>query len=88
MLMVRFYDLWRGEGLEPVHALRGAQQWVRDTTNAEKAAYFRAGLPAAAGVRMPMAVAAEFFDELLDRRPHERDFAHPYWWAGFYLTGV
>jgi CHAT domain-containing protein len=30
-LMTRFYQLWRGDGLEPAHALRQAQQWLRDT---------------------------------------------------------
>ncbi len=87
MLMVRFYDCWRQEGLEPVYALRAAQQWLRESTNAEKAAYFRAALPRGGATRMPTAVAEEFFDDLLELRPGERDFAHPHWWAAFYLTG-
>jgi CHAT domain-containing protein len=40
MLLTRFYDLWRKDGLEPALALRKAQKWVRDTSNGEKAAYF------------------------------------------------
>ncbi|MFB7947581.1 CHAT domain-containing protein [Kitasatospora phosalacinea] len=36
LVMARFYQLWQGEGLEPVHALRRAQLWLRDSTNREK----------------------------------------------------
>jgi CHAT domain-containing protein len=41
MLMVRFYDLWREQQLEPSEALRQAQQWIRDTPDEEKAAYYQ-----------------------------------------------
>ena len=54
MLMARFYTAWREEGLEPVQALRVAERWVRDTTNREKAAYFRQDMPARPGaLRLP-----------------------------------
>ncbi|MFE4105414.1 CHAT domain-containing protein, partial [Almyronema epifaneia] len=33
MLLVRFYDYWREDKLEPAIALREAQKWLRDTTN-------------------------------------------------------
>jgi CHAT domain-containing protein len=36
MLMARFYELWRTDGLPPAQALRRAQQWVRDSTNIVK----------------------------------------------------
>ena len=36
LLIHRFYFLWRRQSLAPVEALRLAQQWLRDTTNAEK----------------------------------------------------
>ena len=36
ILLTRFYDFWRTEGSEISQALRQAQQWVRDTTNAAK----------------------------------------------------
>jgi CHAT domain-containing protein len=36
MLLTRFYDLWRKDGLEPAIALREAQIWLRDTTAQEK----------------------------------------------------
>jgi len=75
LLMARFYDGWQHEQLEPAQALRAAQRWVRDTTNREKRAYFRDQRP-------------DFFRVLENRPPDRRDFAHPFWWAAFYLTGV
>ena len=53
MLMERFYRLWRKDGVEPAHALRQAQIWLRDTTNREMAGYFQRDVPTLAGVRMP-----------------------------------
>ncbi|MGH8906678.1 MAG: CHAT domain-containing protein, partial [Egibacteraceae bacterium] len=35
VLMMRYYELWRTDGLEPREALRQAQRWVRDATSAE-----------------------------------------------------
>lgn len=39
-LMTRFYELWRGGGLEPAHALRQAQQWLRDTQASAREIHF------------------------------------------------
>jgi CHAT domain-containing protein len=86
--MERFYRLWRQDGLAPAEALRAAQIWLRDTTNRGKADYFKRDVPALAGYRMPDRVAADFFSQVTARRPADRDFAHPFWWAAFYLTGV
>ncbi len=89
MLMERFYRLWRKEGLAPAEALRAAQIWLRDTTNREMAEYFKQDVPALAGYRMPEAVAADLYvDRMLQADPNARQFAHPFWWAAFCLTGV
>jgi CHAT domain-containing protein len=40
MLLVRFYDYWRNESLEPAAALRQAQFWIRDSSEGELADYF------------------------------------------------
>lgn len=89
MLMVRFYQFWRVGHLEPVHALREAQRWLRDSTNREKADYFRQFVPSLVA-RMPELVAADFFSaaDLGKGGPDARSLSHPYWWAAFYLTGV
>jgi CHAT domain-containing protein len=87
--MERFYRLWREDGLEPALALREAQIWLRDSTNREKAEYFRRDVPALAGLRMPAAAAAALYvDYALRTDPDARVFAHPFWWAAFSLTGV
>jgi hypothetical protein len=72
LLMARFYDLWRQEGREPPEALRQAQIWLRDSTNAEKEAFFRHTLPELGATR----------------RFQDRDFAHPFYWAAFSYVGT
>ncbi|MGK5173094.1 CHAT domain-containing protein [Geodermatophilus sp. CPCC 205761] len=78
-LMVRFYELWRADGLDPAEALRRAQQWVRDSTNAEKRDRFPRS-PELAGTDVPAET----------RRLWERAHAHrsPYFWAPFIYLGV
>jgi CHAT domain-containing protein/tetratricopeptide (TPR) repeat protein len=88
MLMERFYRLWREEGLAPVAALHEAQRWLRDTTNQEKAEYFKRDALALAGFRMPEMVAVELFTYLMVRDPDARQFEHPFWWAAFCYTGA
>ena len=88
MLMERFYAGWREDKLPPAEALRVAQRWLRDTTNREKAEYFKRYSKELSGARMPEGTAVDFFNQLMSRDLHCRDFAHPFWWAAFYLTGV
>ncbi|MCB0132949.1 MAG: CHAT domain-containing protein, partial [Caldilineaceae bacterium] len=88
MLMVRFYQFWRTDGLAPVDALRAAQRWLRDTTNQEKSDYFEQFVPIT-GERMSDSVAVEFFTAaLVQGGANARTFEHPYWWSAFYLTGA
>lgn len=88
MLMEHFYHLWREKRLPPAQALRAAQRWVRDTTNGEKAEYFRRYSPTLSNKLLPEAAAIEFFNQSMSRDLDSRDFEHPFWWAAFYLTGV
>ena len=80
MLMEHFYCRWREDRLSPAEALRAAQRWVRDTANSEKAEYF--------SKHMPEAAAVDFFSQAMSRDLDRLEFAHPFWWAAFYLTGV
>jgi CHAT domain-containing protein len=88
MLMEHFYPRCREDRLSPVQSLRAAQRWLRDTTNREKAEYFKRYSPALSGMRMPEAAAVDFFTQAMSRDLDCLDFAHPFWWAAFYLTGV
>lgn len=78
MLLTRFYDYWRTDGLPPEQALRRTQQWLRNTTNDEKAQYFENEIPALAGLRMPQQTAEFLYHSLGFRDPNARDFAHPF----------
>jgi CHAT domain-containing protein len=73
MLLTRFYELWRKDGLEPAIALQQAQRWIRDTTSQQKAHYFKPTNP-------------NLFQILILRSPN--DFAHPFHWSAFNYTGV
>lgn len=88
MLLVRFYDYWREEGLDIDQSLRKAQQWVRDTTNNEKSTYFESQIPALTTTRMTPETANMLYESLAFKDPDARDFAHPYFWSAFSYFGV
>ncbi|WP_346290762.1 CHAT domain-containing tetratricopeptide repeat protein [Sphaerothrix gracilis] len=88
MLLVRFYDYWREDKLEPAIALRQAQKWLRDTTNLEKATFFKTVHSQSAKLHPPTEVANYLFQELILARPTSQDFAHPFHWAAFSYTGI
>ncbi|MEZ4869308.1 MAG: CHAT domain-containing protein [Caldilineaceae bacterium] len=88
MLMARFYDLWQSEGVEPVHALRQAQQWMRNTTNREKRLYYKEIWDGKPSTEVSQATARDFFYQIGLLDGQGQDLRHPFWWAAFYLTGV
>jgi CHAT domain-containing protein/glutaminase len=88
MLLTRFYDLWRIDELEMGQAFRQAQQWVRDTTNGEKVAYFKDFMPTQSTTKVPASTADYLYKSLILSRSDDRDFAHPFHWAAFNYTGV
>ena len=73
ILLARFYDLWRKDGLEPTIALHQAQLWVRDTSSQEKATYFKS-------------TNRDLFQKLI-LLPADY-FAHPFHWSAFTYTGI
>jgi CHAT domain-containing protein len=79
VLMTRFYELWRGDGLAPFEALRRAQQWVRDATRAELQASFP-GVEALSGAPVPSAARRLW--------ARTRPFAAPQFWASFSYVGA
>ena len=91
MLMARFYELWKRDGLEPPEALRQAQLWIRDTTNGEKASYLKDSVPQVSSERLPGFVAEAVYEQhkaFFELRADENDFAHPFHWAAFTYTGA
>jgi CHAT domain-containing protein/tetratricopeptide (TPR) repeat protein len=86
LLMLRFQQLWRVEGLSGAAALRGAQRWLRDTSN-EQAAQFVRAATAQAGHRAARQVRT-LWRELIRRPPEDRSFAHPWHWAAFVYVGA
>ncbi|MFI5912058.1 CHAT domain-containing protein [Dactylosporangium sp. NPDC051541] len=75
LLIRRFYEGWRQEGLSPGVALGRAQAWLRDASNGDVHARFP-DLPAPHGARAYAIWAAA------------RPYAHPYHWASFTHVGV
>jgi|GEM_PF-3746314 len=83
LLMKKFYQLHITEGVNPVNALRQAQDWLSTASCAE--------LELAAVYRelwkqhnsRELAQWSVYYENHPDIIP----FAHPYYWAGFYFTG-
>jgi CHAT domain-containing protein/tetratricopeptide (TPR) repeat protein len=92
LLIVKFYESHLREGLAPAAALRKAQLWLRDVTNAELSELFaRYKLTATdrpTSTRMAYEMASKKFREHTLRDPDERPYAHPYYWAPFVFYGV
>jgi CHAT domain-containing protein len=92
LLMVKFYEAHLKEGLAPAAALRKAQLWLRDVTNAELselfAKYKLTATDRPTSTRMAYEMASEKFREHTLRDPNERPYAHPYYWAPFVFYGV
>ncbi len=83
MLIARFYDLWRQQGLPLPQALRQAQRWLRDLYQDKAALAELHSMTEQARLRMPAQQAKAFLHQAL-----LRDFSHPYYWASFTFTGL
>lgn len=88
MLMARFYDLWQGDGVAPVQALRTAQQWMAGTTNQEKYAYYQAIRDGQPSREVSAETARYFCRQISALEGQGYNLSHPFWWAAFYFTGV
>ena len=93
LLMVRFYELLLQDRLPPPVALRQAQLWLRDATNAELDAYLSRHEAIALArqqqaERMPMTAVHALLGQVLKGDPNARPYAHPYYWAPFVFYGA
>lgn len=87
MLMTEFYRCWRWEQMPPAAALRAAQRWLRDTTNAQKIHRIETAL-AKHESWLPPAVARSFLDEISYLEPDHRDHSGLHSWAAFAYVGA
>jgi hypothetical protein len=94
LLMVRFYELMLGDGLAPCAALRAAQRWLRDVTNAELEAYVARHDALASAKREVMERMAAGLSLAIEVRvfasddPNARPFSDPKFWAAFTFNGL
>lgn len=88
MLMIRFYDNWRNQQIQPAEALWQAQQWMRRTNDEEKEEYVRFHLGNNAKTSGAAALDRQLGNALEDERATATDFSHPYYWAAFTYTGT
>ncbi|MCR4407608.1 MAG: CHAT domain-containing protein [Anaerolineae bacterium] len=94
LLITRTYEYMLQEHLSPARAVRQAQLWLRDLTNADLEAYLthheaiaRARLES--GRRMPFTLLEELLMKVITSEdPQARPYADPYFWAPFTFTGV
>jgi CHAT domain-containing protein len=88
ILMMRFYHSWRVQKISVAAALREAQQWMRDTTNNEKAGFCETLLPDFGGTAVFDTNAVSSIYRLLALKPpEERTYSHPHFWAAFTYSG-
>ena len=92
LLMTRTYELMLEGGAEPIQALRQAQIWLRDLTNADLEVYLEhheaiAQARREAAQRMPFSLLAELFEVVVTHDPTARPYADPYFWASFTYNG-
>ena len=77
IFMIRFHELWYGQGFSPAVALARTQRWLRTATSAELTAYLGGGQGQPAheppAAHTPIRTAGRY--------------GHPYFWAAFALTG-
>ncbi|MGB9724558.1 MAG: CHAT domain-containing protein [Chloroflexia bacterium] len=94
LLMTRFYEYLFQEREPPARALRRAQRWLRDLTNAELEGYLARHQEIAearrqAARRMPLVMIEELLLQAITTEdPDARPYARPYYWAPFVLLGA
>jgi len=75
LLMTRFYQMWRRDGLSPGEALRQAQLWMLNVSDQKKGRAVRALIP------------KSIYKQLVRTPSGINHFAHPDHWAAFTYVG-
>lgn len=85
LLMERMYKNIHEHSMEPRQALIEAQFWLRDATAEEIGNYYQQYLIP----RMSIDEASQAFIAVMMRvAPHEKPYAHPFYWGAFTYNGV
>jgi hypothetical protein len=92
LVMVRFYELLLQDSLAAPEALRQAQRWLRDVTNAKLETYLTrhetlARARRQEGERMALPAIQALLSQVLFADPAARPYADPYYWAPFVFYG-
>jgi CHAT domain-containing protein len=88
ILMLCFYHCWRVQKMPPAAALRQAQQWMRDTTNNEKARFCETLLPDFGGAAVfDVDAVSSIYRLVALQPPDERSYSHPHFWSAFTYSG-
>jgi CHAT domain-containing protein len=87
ILMIEFYRRWRWDKLDPAVALRGAQQWLRDTPNGVIVQMYHEALDGRAGW-LPREAAMTVLSDLMVREASERSHSGIDAWAAFAYVGA
>jgi CHAT domain-containing protein len=87
MLMTEFYRCWWWQRMEPAHALRAAQRWLRDTTNGEKLTHYRTAVEDRTEW-LPAAAAEKFIGLLRLLSPERRSNTKIHHWGAFTHVGA
>lgn len=88
MLIVRFFDNWRNQQMQPAEALRQAQQWMRRIDDGEKEKYIHPHLNQEDILAGTGITGRRFGNALADESAANTDFSHPFYWAAFAYTGA
>lgn len=93
LLMIRFYELWKGEDKRtPAQALREAQQWVRDAPAADKLEVIAKADRIIGDIKDDTALGHDPNGLVLQGQggiePVDLNFTHPFYWAAFIYVGA